>query len=48
MFASSRLIPKEAGTIVHLRILPGLFDDHEALVRRARSLEGGTPGSPRA
>jgi len=42
------LIPKETGTIVHLRILPGLFDDYEALVRRVRSLEDGTPGSPRA
>jgi hypothetical protein len=30
------LIPKETGTIVHLRILPGLFDDYEALVRRVR------------
>jgi hypothetical protein len=30
------LVPKEAGTIVHLRILPGLFDDYEALVRRVR------------
>jgi hypothetical protein len=30
------LIPKETGTIVHLRILPGLLDDDEALVRRVR------------
>jgi hypothetical protein len=29
------LVPKEAGTVVHLHILPGLFDDYEALVRRA-------------
>jgi hypothetical protein len=42
------LVPKEAGTIVHLRILPGLFDDYEALVRRARRLDDLTPGSPRA
>jgi hypothetical protein len=29
------LVSKEAGTVVHLHILPGLFDDDEALVRRA-------------
>ena len=41
------LIPKEAGTVVHLRILPGLFDDYEALVRRVHSrLDDGTSGSP--
>jgi hypothetical protein len=39
------LVPKEAGTIVHLHILPGAFDDYEALVRRASSTDG-LPGSP--
>jgi hypothetical protein len=29
------LVPKEAGTIVHLRILSGLFGDYEALVQRS-------------
>jgi hypothetical protein len=29
------LVPKATGTVVHLHILPGLFDDYEALVRRA-------------
>jgi hypothetical protein len=32
------LVPKAAGTVVHLHILPGLFDDYEALVRRAGRL----------
>lgn len=41
------LVPKAAGTIVHLRILPGLFDDYEALVRRASEPDNGTPGSSR-
>jgi hypothetical protein len=42
------LVPKEAGTIVHLRILPGLFDDYEVLVQRVRRLDDLKPGSPRA
>lgn len=42
------LVPKEAGTIVHLQILPGLFDDYEALVRRVSRPDDGTRGSPRA
>jgi hypothetical protein len=42
------LVPKEAGTIVHLRILPGLFDVYEALVRRVRRLDDLKPRSPRA
>jgi hypothetical protein len=45
---SKDLIPKEAGTIGHLRILPGLFDDYEALVLRVRRLDDLKPGSPRA
>lgn len=32
------LVPKAAGTVVHLHILPGLLDDYEALVRRAGRL----------
>jgi hypothetical protein len=32
------LVPKAAGTVVHLHTLPGLLDDHEALVRRAGRL----------
>jgi hypothetical protein len=36
------LIPKETGTIVYLRILPGLFDDYEALVRRSAGLDDRT------
>jgi hypothetical protein len=42
------LVPKEAGTIVHLRILPGLFGDYEALVQRVRRSDDLRPGSPRA
>jgi hypothetical protein len=33
------LVPKAARTVVHLHILPGLFDDSQALVRRASRLE---------
>jgi hypothetical protein len=29
------LVDKPAGTIVHLRLLPGAVEDYEALVRRA-------------
>lgn len=29
------IVAKPAGSIVHLRILPGLVEDYEALVRRA-------------
>ena len=29
------LVEKPAGTIVHLRLLPGLIEDYEALIRRA-------------
>ena len=28
-------IDKPAGTIVHLRLLPGTFDDYEALIQRS-------------
>jgi hypothetical protein len=39
------LVRKEAGTVVHLHILPGLFDDYEALVRRVSRAEQ-SPGPP--
>ncbi len=29
------LVEKAAGTVVHLRLLPGLVEDYEALIRRA-------------
>ena len=29
------IVEKAAGAIVHLRVLPGLVEDYEALVRRA-------------
>lgn len=29
------LVDKPAGTVVHLRLLPGAVEDYEALVRRA-------------
>jgi hypothetical protein len=29
------LVDKPSGTIVHLRLLPGTFDDYEALIRRS-------------
>jgi hypothetical protein len=32
------LVDKPAGTVVHLRILPGAVDDYAAAVRRATSL----------
>lgn len=32
------LVEKPAGTIVHLRLLPGTFDDYEALVQRSSTL----------
>ena len=28
------LVPKASGTVVHLRILPGLLEDYAALIRR--------------
>ncbi|MGH3928858.1 MAG: hypothetical protein ACRDTF_02645 [Pseudonocardiaceae bacterium] len=30
------LVKRPTGTIVHLRLLPGTFDDYEALVLRSR------------
>lgn len=30
------LVEKPVGTIVHLRLLPGTFDDYEALIQRSR------------
>jgi len=32
------IVEKAAGLIVHLRVLPGLVEDYEALVRRAVAL----------
>ena len=32
------LVDKPAGTIVHLRLLPGSLEDYEALLRRSRAL----------
>jgi hypothetical protein len=29
------LVDKPTGTIVHLRLLPGTFDDYEALIQRS-------------
>lgn len=29
------IVEKPAGTVVHLRVLPGAIEDYEALVRRA-------------
>ncbi len=29
------IVDKAAGSVVHLRVLPGLVEDYEALVRRA-------------
>ncbi len=29
------LVDKPAGTIVHLRLLPGTFDDYDALIQRS-------------
>lgn len=31
------LVQKPAGTIVHLRVLPGLLEDYAALVQRTRA-----------
>jgi hypothetical protein len=32
------VVDKPAGTIVHLRLLPGTFDDHDALIQRSTLL----------
>ena len=31
------IVDRSAGKVVHLRVLPGLLEDYEALVRRAKT-----------
>ena len=40
------LVEKPAGTIVHLRLLPGLIEDYEALIRRAVEPPEQTSATP--